>query len=290
MISSGCSFWVLDLGPCQSSAINTCHQFENLNKMKTWAPSNQHHSTDPLRRVPGAQQHNNRRSTITAAALIVLACTVALYWLEVCSNHGVPVCDRPGGKPCAAPTAAPRRTTAERWLKLPTHSISTISWQHAPEDSKPTSPHQAAAPAPGTATPLDSQAASTTPDSSLQRFQACLSSHAHLTPSPTAAEAGAAATPNASRLPTVLVSSVLRDASSFGGSRGVNDYFQLLTSFDYPRCLLSVGILVSDESYFEQVCNAGGRYSMCMPVITCRFRVRPPASAAHACGNIHVYV
>lgn len=56
-----------------------------------------------------------------------------------------------------------------------------------------------------------------------------------------------------SGLPTVMVTTLVKDEGSWGSNRTVHQYVQLLASFDYPAHLISLSILASSEKYFESL-------------------------------------
>lgn len=51
--------------------------------------------------------------------------------------------------------------------------------------------------------------------------------------------------------PRVLLAAIVRDHESWGEKRTFRDFLNMVTQFDYPRELLSVGILVSNEKEYE---------------------------------------
>jgi hypothetical protein len=53
------------------------------------------------------------------------------------------------------------------------------------------------------------------------------------------------------RLPTLMVATIARDASSWSGNRTLDSYLDLIASFEYPAVKISIALLVSDRPYFD---------------------------------------
>ncbi|GBF97880.1 hypothetical protein Rsub_10235 [Raphidocelis subcapitata] len=158
-----------------------------------------------------------------------------------------------GGPSPAGPAAAAASVVvrgggepAQRWLRAATHATVRIGWGGGDADGDADALELPPDGAPSRAAPPG-----------LRRLRACAAAQR----AQRAARAGgrgggifAAADPSPSAaLPSVMVATILRDASSFrsgrdGAPRNITSHLNFIAGFEYPPCLLSLALLASDEA------------------------------------------